>query len=83
MESNLRKNEKGYKHFIIEKGWCEKLFSFHRKVSLLPRMLVSQAPCFERQVVTQPRTVLGGVGDHTREIPTSKSQISAKAESGE
>lgn len=82
METNFHKIEKGYKLFI-EQSWCGKLFSFHKKASLLPGMLISQAPCFGKQVATQLRTVLCGVGDHTKEIPTSKSQISAKAESGE
>lgn len=57
----------------------KKLLSFHRKVSLLVGMLMSQGPCFERKVVTQARAGSCGVGAHTREIPTSKSPISAKA----
>lgn len=63
---------------FIEQSWYEKMFSFHKTASLLPRMLISQAPCFEKQEVTQLRTVLCGVGDHKKEMPTSKSQISAK-----
>lgn len=49
MESNFLKAETGYKHFIW-KGWCEKMFSFHRKVSMLPCVLISQAPRWEMQV---------------------------------
>lgn len=81
MESSFHETENAHRHFI-EKGRCDKLLSFHRKVSLIVGMLISQGPCFERQVVTQARAVSCGVGDHTREIPTSKSPISAKTESG-
>lgn len=51
MESSFHETENAHKHFI-EKGRCEKLLSFHRKVSLIVGMLISQGPCFERQVVT-------------------------------
>lgn len=43
MESNFLKVETGYKHFIW-KGWYEKLFSLHRKVSGFPAPMRAHQP---------------------------------------
>jgi len=60
------------------------LFSSHREVSPLQGMVISQAPCFEMQVVTQSKLyiVVWSITREKYQLPNHKSLQKQRAVSG-